>query len=799
MKRIMGILLACLMLFGMTGGALAEVYTGTAMGFGGEVSVSVTMDGNGITGIAIAGENETPGIGERVVAEMPERILAGQLDGISGCTVTSNAVLEALENALAAAGGQGELPALKMAAGRYEAEAMGYSRTRPVKVEVTVTEDAISQISVVSHKENEGILESVVELLIPRMVERQSLTVDAICGATASSGAVKAAVEACVREALHAAGSDEAAVKHFHKAYAPEPKEERISVDVLVVGMGAAGSAAAMMAADTQKNEGMEVSVLALDKAGKFGGTGCNTSVMLSFDSAVTEAFFNDGEHYFDKALADQELRGAVALNDFQELGWQKILNESGEMLDWLISHGFYFGPAKPGLAGSYPVTVEYTGGPGEAALGVTYGYYKRMMEDFESLGGQYLLETEATALLRDEEGKVCGVEAYNAVTGTRYTIDAKAVILATGGFGANDAMEEALYEGHQTGAYRHDISMMQNDGKMIASAIELGAATAGLEDCLNGVIWNIGIPNRLTGHEIIWEEGSYDLFRDDTGAWSFADIPEMMVNDWDGVFLNPEGRRFVNEAGVWAGKHNNGSLYYTLWSKDLLDHVDANGFSVNFSGNFLTTSSMTAGVFPLMTGVKDMGADLYGLMEECVDTGNALKADSLEELAALAGMDPAVLQETVERYNAACEAGVDEDFGKEPPFLHSLGQEGPWYLLKAMPRAYSSGGGLLVNEQLQVMSAADERIALEGLFAAGTDCLGATPPFFYGGEYLSWSFVSGRGAGEAAARFAAGRDMTADGGNGSVDYLAYVQEHGMSDGSFVEGSAPTELLRPAG
>ena len=69
-------------------------------------------------------------------------------------------MLEALENALAAAAAR--TPALKMAAGRYEAEAMGYSRTRPVKVEVAVTEDAISQISVVSHKENGGILESVV-------------------------------------------------------------------------------------------------------------------------------------------------------------------------------------------------------------------------------------------------------------------------------------------------------------------------------------------------------------------------------------------------------------------------------------------------------------------------------------------------------------------------------------------------------------------------------------------------------------------------------------------------------------
>lgn len=806
-RRWSCLLLAFVLCLGSTAFAAYApgMYEGTGKGFGGDVKVTVEVDEGNILNVSVEGKDETAGIGSRALEVMPGLILAAQgspADVVSGCTFTSKGILDALNDALKQASGEtsAQTAAVSMAPGVYEGQAMGYSRTRPVCVNVTVTKDAITDIQVASNKENVGILESVTTLLIPRMLETQSVAVDAICGATASSNAVKATVEDCLTQALVAGGSDASAMDHFRTTTQPAVSEETLEADVLVVGIGASGAAAAMMAADTQNQEGMDVSVLAIDKAGKFGGTGCNTSVMLGFDSKITEAMFNNGEPYFDKAVVDEELHAAVSLNDFQEMGWRKIQNESGEMLDWLISHGFYFGQAKPGLAGSYPVTYEYNGVAGEASLAVTYGFYKDMMEDFTALGGKYLLETEATDLIYDEQsGAVTGVKAVNHHTGVHYTINAKSVILATGGFGANDEMEKALYEGHQTGAYRHDISMMQNDGKMIASAIDIGAATAGFEDCLNGVIWNIGIPNRLSGHEIIWKEGSYDMFRDDVGAWSVSDIPEMMVNDWDGVFVNAQGRRFVNEAGVWAGKNNNGSLYYTLWSKDLLDYVNEHGFSVNFSGNFLTTSSMTSGVFPMETGVKDMGADLYALMDECVATGNAVKADTLEELAALVGMEPAALKETVAAYNAACASGNDEAFGKPAPFLHAIGEDGPYYFLLAMPRAYTSGGGLHVNNDLQVLSASDDATPIPGLFAVGTDCLGATPPFFYGGEYLSWAFVSGHGAGRTAARYAAGRPLTDPEGYEPVDYLAYVQEHGMViNEQDDEASAATDLLRPA-
>ena len=70
---------------------------------------------------------------------------------------------------------------------------------------------------------------------------------------------------------------------------------------------------------------------------------------------------------------------------------------------------------------------------------------------------------------------------------------------------------------------------------------------------------------------------------------------------------------------------------------------------------------------------------------------------------------------------------------------------------------------------------------------------------FFYGGEYLSWAFVSGHGAGRAAARYAADRSMDDPEGYVPVDYLAYVQEHGYTvNQQDDDASAATDLLRPA-
>ena len=134
MKKVISMLVALSMLLCMgTTAATAEAaytpgtYTATAAGFGGDVTVTVTVDETAITDVKVEGEDETPSIGGIAVANMPAAILAAggsDVDATTGATVTSTAILTALDAALAQASGA-DLSA-KMAPGTYTAQAYGY-------------------------------------------------------------------------------------------------------------------------------------------------------------------------------------------------------------------------------------------------------------------------------------------------------------------------------------------------------------------------------------------------------------------------------------------------------------------------------------------------------------------------------------------------------------------------------------------------------------------------------------------------------------------------------------------------
>ena len=142
MKRILCALLTALMLLGMVGAAATAeasytpgTYTATAPGFGGDVTVTITVDENGITDVQVEGADETPTVGGVAVANMPAAILAAgsaDVDMITGATVTSTAILTALNEALAEAAGA-DLSA-KMAPGTYTAQAYGFQQISPITV-----------------------------------------------------------------------------------------------------------------------------------------------------------------------------------------------------------------------------------------------------------------------------------------------------------------------------------------------------------------------------------------------------------------------------------------------------------------------------------------------------------------------------------------------------------------------------------------------------------------------------------------------------------------------------------------
>ena len=124
--------------------------------------------------------------------------------------------------------------------------------------------------------------------------------------------------------------------------------------------------------------------------------------------------------------------------------------------------------------------------------------------------------------------------------------------------------------------------------------------------------------------------------------------------------------------------------------------------------------------------------------------------ADTLEELAGIMGMDPAVLQQTVDTYNAAVDAGVDTEFGRSGEYLqHKIG-DGPYYLVEQRPRYATTMGGLVVNDSLQVMNTSDQ--AIEGLYAAGEVVGGVMGSNSPSGANNGWALTSGKLAAEAIA-----------------------------------------------
>ena len=121
----------------------AEEYTATAAGFGGEVSVTITVQDGALTAVTAKGDSETNGIGSNAIEKLPAAILeAGtfEVDGISGATVSSNAVKLAAKNAMIQAGLIEESAGLSMKPGTYHGEGIGFAKIETIKLDVTVTE-----------------------------------------------------------------------------------------------------------------------------------------------------------------------------------------------------------------------------------------------------------------------------------------------------------------------------------------------------------------------------------------------------------------------------------------------------------------------------------------------------------------------------------------------------------------------------------------------------------------------------------------------------------------------------------
>ncbi len=728
-----------------------KTYTHTAAGFGGEVTVTVTVKDGVLTDVRAEGPSETVGVGSKAIEQLPGAILTAQspdVDGVAGATSSSNAVKEAARAAMVEAGLIEDAPTgAVMAPGTYTGSAYGFSLCRKITAQVEVDESKILSIKVdtADTGDTPHMLQSVLDYMVPRMIEAQSVAVDSITGATASSAGVKGAVTEALTQALEAGGSGPEAISAFRTVPEKEGGSETLETQVLVIGMGGSGTAAAISAAEN----GLEV--LSIDKMAKYGGTTSLTGEMLSVNPPNHIAKNHNGEDWVDKEAMRQAWYEYTE-GDAKEEMIDLLLDHSGEALDWLDERGFDFSPvALGGLDGDpwltriefYPFTVDV------ATAYITH-YFDALYDYFEEHGGSYLLETEAYELLTDGSGAIVGTKARNSATGKEYEIHADAVILATGGFAGNGEMTETYLsdEYYDLKGTWSVYGLRTNDGKMIQSAIDNGAGTYNIG--MPPMVHNAGTPAFLSGFEA--HETDQIGLRNNAQpvVWSEGDAPLYMCISQNSMAVSKHGKRFTSEQSIsmfdpWIA----GPEFYSIWSTEQIEAIRDNGFAVTPMG--------PASIYLGFQGNIPEGEplpNLFEVMDAGIEAGFIYKADTIEELAGLAGIEPQALAETVEKYNGYCESGVDEEFGKDAQFLDRIG-EGPYYCIVGTPYCYTTCGGLDVNENFQVLDTNGE--PMKGLYAVGTDCMGVLftekkAYTTYGGAANGWGLTSGMLAGRSVA-----------------------------------------------
>ena len=759
MRKFLSFLMA---LFMLTACAAAEApafragtYEAVAAGFGGDVKVTMTFDEGRITDVQIEGADETAGVGTKAIEKLPGVILEKQsadVDGVSGATFTSKAIRLAAQDCINQARGVSSDVTVKMVPGTYVGQGIGFRIGIPLTVSVAVSEDRIEEIVVdqVNTADTKAFIQTVVDKLIPRMLEYQSVTVDAVCGATGTSNAVRQAAEAAIVQAIEAAGGSAGDVRAFYHSIPRVEETETLSADVLVVGLGGSGMAAALSSAELGLN------VLAIDKAGKWGGNAVLTSgpMAINVPSQVEAEIENwvdpasgttitkkAGDNLIDKeALYQAWLEYTTNDEGVQQAKPEMVrlfLDESGYTDDWLTQYGFRFSPAS-GFAGN--TWAAYT--PIEGRKALTEDFFAKCMENFVKMGGKYMLETEAYDLIV-EDGRIAGAKARSMVDGKEYVISAKAVVLATGGYAGSGEMEKKYLKNTYfplNGEWKL-FGMQQNDGKMLESAIMNGAATYNIS--VAPMVHVGGVDGFLPGFETVSNGRG--------GVWSQADMPLNMAISSDSLAVGGDAKRFTPESSLsmfnpWiAGPH-----FYSIYGSDQVQKLIAEGFEeapYGPSTSYLGYGSSIPAHTPLDQGEV--------VLQAAIDAGYVFKADTLAELAEKMGLDAATLEATVETYNSYCESGNDLDFGKDPKYLKAV-TGAPYYGIVGSSWCYSTCGGLDVNENFQVLRA-DDHTPIAGLYAVGTDSMGVlfseTKAYVtYGGGAMGYAFTSGRLVGQSIA-----------------------------------------------
>ena len=317
-------------------------------------------------------------------------------------------------------------------AGTYTGTATGMKGD--VTVEVTVSEDAITDVVVKEHQETYGIgygLEtSPVEVLPKQIVETQSLGVDNVTGATITTAAIKNAVASAVTEA----GGDAEALKNVPVEKTAE--DQTLDADVVIAGAGAAGLAAGIEASRAGAK------VIILEKQGVTGGATTRSGGKLL--AAGTEWQKKQGYEDTPQQMLDymKTMDGADQLNEEMV---KAFCDDSVENMTWLEDMGVMIYDVEAIHQSLTPWRVHNTtNASGHHGGGMTDGFGGNitvpMTEEYLKNNGEIYYNTTADTILTDANGAIVGLSGTKA-DGSKLTVNAKNVIIATGGYAQNKEM----------------------------------------------------------------------------------------------------------------------------------------------------------------------------------------------------------------------------------------------------------------------------------------------------------------------------------------------------------------------
>lgn len=603
--------------------------------------------------------------------------------------------------------------------GVYSGAGQGYGGE--VSVQVEIKNHTIIGIQVQTPNETAEIGGVAAPKMADRIVEGQSLMVDAVSGATRTSGGVLEAVEA----ALKGAGADIEVLKSV--AVEKNGVDEELTTQVVVVGGGASGSAAALEAAEAGAQ------VIVVEMTSSPAGQGTMAGGLFAVDSSQQK---EAGETVDPQWIYEQ----FVKTGNYQVNGalLSRVIQLSGSTADWLEEHGCSLTLAHPGTGGYYEHRETH---PAATLHGYTDGGtagITALLDAVSKAGGTVLFETKATELIM-EDGRAAGIKAEKADGGT-LTIHADAVILATGGFGGNEEQVKEIFgEGYGTSRVGTNI------GTGIEMAISAGA--------------DAGYDKAITMH--------YGLSRGGT-SWGTV-LNSALLNPY--LHVDVDGNRFMNEELFIFEPIKSSNVIkslpqrkaYEIFDSTMIETVKTGGTAALtdvYGGELAENPTKfvevghqidTSASYELSTTPTDLTEEIEALVAE----GKIIAADSPEELAEKLEMRH--LTDTIARYNELCSQGNDTDQFKSAKYLDKL--EGTLYAVPITPSVFlGTLGGVEINQYCEVLT--EEGKAIPGLYAAGSDTSGVygnSYVYFEGGT-LGYAYNSGRLAGQSAADFAVNR-----------------------------------------